>query len=116
MRDLRSHGRKILPYLAVMAFAFYALPWFIQDTGSGMLVLLIGIPLFCWNVPFVYGVKHSFFIGWPIGTAVLFLPTVFLFYNSSAMVYVAIYGVMALLGNIIGALVKKLLAKASKPD
>ena len=36
--------KKMLPYLIINAIVFYLTPFMIKDTGSGMLILLIGFP------------------------------------------------------------------------
>ena len=38
---------------------------------------------------------------------VLFIPTIFIFYNESAAVYVLIYGIIVTAGNLLGSLIKK---------
>ena len=42
--------KKMLPYLIVNVIAFYLTPFLIKDTGSGMLILLIGFPIICFIV------------------------------------------------------------------
>lgn len=96
----------MLPYLGVNAAAFYLLPLLIQDTGSGMAILLAMIPAVCLVASVVFGRNHGFCWGYPPAVALLFLPTLFLFYNASAWVYVVGYAVVALLGNAIGAVRK----------
>lgn len=97
----------MLPYLGVNAAVFYLLPLLIQDTGSGMVILLAMIPAVCLIVSVLFGIKHSFCWLYAPAVALLFLPTIFLFYNASAWVYVVGYAVIALLGNAIGAACKK---------
>ena len=99
--------KKMIPILTVMALDFYVLPLLIQDTGSAILILLLVIPLVCLACSAVYGLRHSFHLEFPLLTALLFAPSVFLFYNSSAWVYIVGYGVTALAGNAIGALIYK---------
>lgn len=52
--------KKMLPYLIVNVIAFYLTPFLIKDTGSGMLILLIGFPIICFIVALIYGIKNSF--------------------------------------------------------
>ncbi|HBI71561.1 MAG TPA: hypothetical protein DDY59_00010 [Lachnospiraceae bacterium] len=59
------------------------LPIAIRDTGSAMAVMLMFIPVII---------------------ALLFFPTIFIFYNSTAWVYIIAYGVIAAIGNFIGKL------------
>lgn len=98
---------KMIPYLLVNVIAFYILPMIIQDTGSAMLVLLIVIPLICLVTAIVFGIKKSFNWIYPLAVALLFAPTVFLFYNESAAIYIVAYGIIALVGNLIGKIFYK---------
>lgn len=94
----------ILPYGVVLLIAFYVLPLLISDTGMGMLVLLFVVPLVCFVCALVYGARRGF--GWlfVLFGVLLFVPSVFVFYNSSALVYVFVYGVVLLVGNVFGLL------------
>lgn len=95
--------KRMFPYMMVNVFLFYLAPWVIQDTGSGMFVLLVVLPLSCLIVAWRYGSRYSFDLLFPILTALLFIPTIFIFYNSSAMIYILIYGGVSMIGNAIGA-------------
>lgn len=98
---------KALPYLVVNIIAFYLLPIFIIDTGSGMFILLIVTPLICFITSVVFGLRHSFIFLYSVIVALLFIPTMLIFYDSSASIYVIIYGMIALIGNFIGNLFSK---------
>ena len=99
--------RKMLPYLLAMIFVFYILPFLIIDTGSGMFILLIGIPMICYIVSMIYGIKNSFNLLYPLFIMLLFAPSIFIFYNDSATIYIVIYGSISLIGNFIGSLIRK---------
>lgn len=99
--------RKMLPYLLAMIFAFYILPFLIIDTGSGMFILLIGIPMICYIASMIYGIKNSFNLLYPLFIMLLFAPSIFIFYNDSATIYIVIYGSISLIGNFIGSLIRK---------
>lgn len=92
----------LIPYAIVLAIDFYLLPALISDTGMAMLVLLCVIPLIAFIVAVVYGAVNGFNIILPILAMLLFLPTIFIFYNYTAWVYVIAYGVVVLAGNGIG--------------
>ena len=96
--------RRMLPYWLVIIFAFYVLPLLIRDTGSAMSVLLIGIPMICFIVSFVYGIKNSFHWLFSLLVMLLFVPTIFIFYNESASIYIMVYGIISITGNFIGSL------------
>ena len=93
------------PYLFIMVLAFYGFPFI--DEESGMLTLLILFPIVCFLVALVYGVKHSFSLVYSIIVMALFIPTIFIFYNETASIYVGLYGVISIVGNLLGSFVKK---------
>ena len=92
----------LLPYAALLAVDFWLLPCLIQDTGTAILVLLCVVPVTALITAIVYGVRQGFSLLLPAAAMVLFLPTIFIYYNASAWVYVVFYGVAALVGNGIG--------------
>lgn len=81
---------KLIPYALVLAVDFYLLPFLIRDTGIAMLMMLCVIPL----IAFMCSV-------------LLFFPTIFIFYNESALIYVVIYGIVTFVGNVIGRIFYK---------
>lgn len=95
-------AKKMLPYLTIIILDFYLLPSLIKDTGTAMMMLLVVIPLICFVCSVVYGIKNSFNPFYSLIVAILFVPSVFIFYNSTAWIYVLGYGIIALAGNIIG--------------
>ena len=92
----------LLPYAAIYAADFYLLPLLIRDTGAAMLVLLCVVPMIAFIASVMYGAREGFSLLLPLTAMVLFFPTIFLYYNASAWVYVIFYGLAALLGNAIG--------------
>ncbi len=96
-----------ITYLIGNMIVFYLFPLFIQDTTSAMMVLLVAIPLSCFMISYFYGSKHGFVWFYFIAVAVLFIPTIYIFYNETAWIYTIIYGVIALVGNLIGKIVSK---------
>lgn len=95
---------KMTPCLLVNALAFYLIPLIIQDTGSAMLVMLLVLPFICFFTSIVFGVRNSFNWVYPLAVALLFAPTIFIYYNESAAVYIVAYCIIALVGNLIGKL------------
>lgn len=92
----------LVPYAAVLALSFYLLPCLIKDTGAAMLLMLCVIPLITFICSILYGVRHGFDLLLAIAVAALFSPTIFLYYNSSAWVYIIAYSAIAVAGNGIG--------------
>ena len=100
--------REMSVYLIVITLAFYVLPAFINDTGTGIFFLLILTPIICFITYIIYGIRHSFNLIFLLLIMILFVPTIFIFYNESAAVYVLIYGIIAAIGNLLGSLIKKM--------
>lgn len=99
--------KKNIIFYILLIIDFYAIPWLIKDTGSAMIVILIIIPLICFVTSIFYGLKNGFDFGYILIVAMIFVPSIFIFYNSSAWIYVAVYTVVALLGNLIALLLRK---------
>lgn len=95
--------KKMLPYLLINIGMFYLLPTLMIDTGSAMIILFILMPLGCFLTSLAYGVKNSFSWLYPIFVMLVFIPSIFIFYNESAFVYVFAYGVISLVGSFLGA-------------
>lgn len=95
--------KQMLPYLLIMIGIFYVSPMLIIDTGSGMFILLVLVPLACLLTSLAYGFKNSFTLTFPILVMLIFIPSIFIFYNDSAIVYVFVYGAISLVGSFLGA-------------
>lgn len=98
-----------VPYFGVTAAGFYLLPLCIQDTGSGMVVLLVALPVLCFCAALVYAVKRAPALWYVIGVPLLFMPTAFLFYGSDmeALAFYSIgYALIAAVGHIVGVCIR----------
>ena len=76
-----------------------------MHTNGVMLLLLIEIPVICFVTSLIYGIKRSFDLIYTLIVMLIFVPTIFMFYNESAAIYILIYGVHSLIGNFIGYLI-----------
>ena len=81
---------------------FYVLPSLIKDTGTAMIMLLVVIPMITLFISIYYGKKNGFDIWYVILVGIIFFPSIFIFYNSSALIYVIVYTIIALIGNFVG--------------
>ena len=101
-----SKYRQLLVYV-VVALLYYLIPVFlIQDTGSAMFLLLIGIPVIVFVVSMLFSVKFGYYWYFPIVIGLLWIPNLFLL-NDSAAIYILMYAVVSLIGQLIGLLFKK---------
>ncbi len=99
--------KKNMVFYLLLLIDFYIVPWFIKDTGSAMIVMLVIIPLICLITSVFYGIRNGFNFWYILIVAIMFAPSIFIFYNSSAWVYVVGYAVIALLGNLIALPLEK---------
>lgn len=97
----------LIPYVATLVIIFYLLPLVVKNTAFAMLMMLIIMPLLTFACTVIYGVRQGFDFILPILAIVLFVPTIFIFYNSSAWIYIVIYAVIAFIGNGIGRIFYK---------
>ena len=93
--------KKNIIFYILLFIDFYIIPRFIKDTGSAVIVTLMIIPLICLITSVFYGIRNGFDFWYILIAAIMFTPSIFVFYNSSAWVYVVGYAVIALLGNLI---------------
>ena len=81
--------KKLLPYIGVTALAF-------------ILILLVLIPLICLFTAVVFAFRHGLVWWYFLLIGGMFLPSIPLYYNSSAVFYAFFFGVIALLGSLAG--------------
>ena len=94
-------------YYFIILIAFFIVPILIKDTGSGMFILLIVIPLITLITSLIYGLRNTFDFIYPLLVAILFIPTLFIYYNTSAWVYVIAYSMIAVIGELLGKTLQK---------
>lgn len=100
--------KKNIIFYILLFIDFYIIPRFIKDTGSAVIVMLMIIPLICLITSVFYGIRNGFDFWYILIAAIMFTPSIFIFYNSSAWVYVVGYAVIALLGNLIALPLRKI--------
>ena len=88
-------------YYFIIFITFYLIPILIQDTGSGMFILLIVIPLITLITSIIYGLRNVFDFIYPLIVAILFIPTLFIYYNASAWTYILVYSMNAVIGELL---------------
>ena len=71
--------KKNIVFYLLLLMDFYIVPWFIKDTGSAMLVMLVVIPLICFIISFFYGIRNGFDLCYIGIVAVMFAPSIFIF-------------------------------------
>lgn len=92
--------------LVFLGLIYYLLPaLFLQAGGPGWFLLLGVNPLACLISGIVFGlicgIKKSAILH-PLIAGIAFIPTLYMFYNDSALVYLAFYVITAVMGVGIG--------------
>lgn len=101
MKNLKSAA----PYFLLNLLCFYLAPLFTRDTASAAFVLLVLFPAATVVCSLAAATKAGFCWVYPIAIAALFLPSIFLYYNSSAWVYSLLFALLSLIGCFFGWLV-----------
>ena len=76
--------KKNIIFYILLFIDFYIIPRFIKDTGSAVIVMLMIIPLICLITSVFYGIRNGFDFWYILIAAIMFTPSIFIFYNSSA--------------------------------
>jgi len=102
--------KQLIPVLSgtliFFVLIYYLLPApFLQAGGPGWLLLLGINPLACLVSGIVFGlicgIKKSAILH-PLIAAIAFIPTLYIYYNDSALIYLAFYVITAVMGIGIG--------------
>ena len=95
--------------LLLQLFVFYIFPLFAGPTDAiGMVVLIIFATLLLSVVIGLISDKKMKYL-YPVITAIVFVPSVFIYYNETAMIHSMWYLVVSSIGMIIGAILRKLI-------
>lgn len=95
--------KQMLPYLLVNILPFYIAPLILRVQFLLAATLMLVFPLLCFVESFMYAVKYKNFIIFSSIVTVSFIPTVYLYYNSSALPYIYIYGAISFISGFIGS-------------
>lgn len=75
--------KKNIIFYILLFIDFYIIPRFIKDTGSAVIVMLMIIPLICLITSVFYGIRNGFDFWYILIAAIMFTPSIFIFYNSN---------------------------------
>lgn len=93
--------------LLIQSFMFYIFPIFAGPTDAMGMVLLIILTTFILSL-FVGTIsKEKIKYFYPIVITLLFIPSIFIYYNESALIHALWYFIVSSLGLIIGMIIKK---------
>ena len=100
--------------LIVQLLVFYILPLFAGPADTMGLVVLIILSTFILSLILGIISKNKIKILYPIIISILFIPSIFIYYNNSALVYILWYLIDSYIGLIIGIIVYMIINKIKK--
>lgn len=110
---MKNYIKEII-ILIIQIFMFYIYPLFCGPTDAmGMVFIILFTTLILSTILFSISNNKIKYL-YPLITAILFIPSIFIFYNISALVHSLWYFIDCLIGLIIGSLIHYILKKISK--
>ena len=100
---------KEIGILLIQLFMFYIFPMFAGPTDAMGMVILIILATLVLSIIIGSISKEKIKYLYPIIIAILFIPSVFIYYNESALIHSIWYLVIASVGIIFGTLIYKLI-------
>ena len=97
--------------LIIQLFMFYIFPLFAGPTDAMGMVFLIIVTTFILSIIIGSISKEKIKYLYPIVIAILFIPSVFIYYNESALVHAMWYLIVSFIGLILGIVIYKLTNK-----
>ena len=94
--------------LLIQLFMFYIFPMFAGPTDAMGMVVLIILATFMLSIIIGSISKEKIKYMYPIIIAILFIPSVFIYYNESALIHSIWYLVISSVGLILGTIIYKL--------
>lgn len=88
--------------LLIQLFMFYIFPLFAGPTDAMGMVLLIILATFVLSIIIGSISKEKIKYLYPIITSILFIPSIFIYYNESALIHSIWYLVVSFIGLIFG--------------
>lgn len=107
---MKKYSKEIVVCL-LQIFVFYVLPNLMGNIGALGMVLLLLIITFWLSIliGWISSSKIKYFF--PFVVALLFIPSIFIYYNESALIHSIWYLVDAAIGIVIGTIINKLTKK-----
>ncbi len=102
---------KEIVILIIQLLAFYIMPLFAGPIDAMGMVLLLILLTFALSVVLGSISKQKIKYLYPVATALLFIPSVFIYYNETAMVQALWYLVVSVVGMGIGSLIRWVITK-----
>ena len=102
---------KEIAILSIQLFIFYIFPLFIDLYGPIGMVLMLILTTFILSIIISIISKLKIKYLYPIACAILFIPSIFIYYNESALIHSMWYLFISSIGIFIGIIISKIIIK-----
>lgn len=102
---------KEIVILILQLYMFYISPLFAGPTDALGMVFLILLATFILSIVFASISKEKWKYLYPVIISILFIPSVFIYYNDSALIHTVWYFVDSFIGMLIGLIISKIINK-----
>ena len=110
---MKKYVREIVICL-LQVLAFYLLPQQMGNIGALGIVFLLLLTTFILSILVGCVLKNKIKYLYPIGVALLFIPTIWIYYNESATVHSLWYLVVSSIGVAIGTIIYKFIKSTTQ--
>ena len=100
--------------LIIQLFFFYIMPLTAGPTDTMGLVVLIILATFILSIILGSVSNNKIKFCYPLVVAIIFIPTVFIYYNESALIHSSWYLVDSIFGMLIGTIINMIIRKVKK--
>ena len=97
--------------LIIQLFFFYIMPLTAGPTDAMGLVVLLIFATFILSIVLGSISNNKIKFCYPLVVSIIFIPSVFIYYNESALIHSIWYLVISIIGLFIGIIVKKIIKK-----
>ena len=104
---MKKYIKEIIVIL-LQTFIFYLLPQRMGNIGALGMVFLILATTFILSILVGCIIKNKIKYFYPIVVSILFIPTIWIYYNESAFVHSLWYLIVSFVGIILGSIIRKI--------
>ena len=97
--------------LIIQLFMFYIFPLFAEPTDAMGMVFLIWLSTIILGILIVIISTNKIKYLYPIVIAILFIPSIFIYYNESALIHSLWYLISSSIGVLIGSIIHVIIKK-----
>ena len=114
VEQLKGIKKGVLALLVPVLVVFYLFPLAMTQGGSEIVVFGVYMPGVLLITSLIYGYVYHFEWRYPLLIALLFIPTIFIYFNSSALIYIPVFAIITYFGMSLGHGLDWLITKLKK--